>query len=204
MAVPWGAIASIAGAGLSFLGGKKQNQANQQAAQAQMDFQERMSNSAYQRSMKDMRLAGLNPILAYKQGGATTPSGQSYQAQNVAGTAAKAGIDTYAATTTAQNTRANTALINAQTSLAAAKAADYRKWGTNTFAINTERGLRTGRRVTKAVIKGHRQPKVSQKRAGPLPRNPRNTPASSYRRPRPGEPLGLYFSSPNTQRRQGY
>ena len=61
-----------------------------------MAFQERMRSTQYQTSMADMRSAGLNPMLAYQQGGAGTPGGSTFSSPNIgqaAVTGATAGVN---------------------------------------------------------------------------------------------------------------
>lgn len=50
---------------------------NSAEALANREWQEHMSNTAYQRAVEDMKKAGLNPILAFANGGASTPGGSA-------------------------------------------------------------------------------------------------------------------------------
>lgn len=102
----------------SLYGQRQANKANRGEAEKNRAFQERMSNTSYQRSMADMKKAGINPLMAVNNSGASTPGGAMATMQDETGPAARAGmssaLDTRRALAEVRNLNEQNANLRAQ------------------------------------------------------------------------------------------
>lgn len=100
---------------------ERANKHNIELNRENREWMERMSNTAYQRAMEDMRAGGLNPMLAYQQGGASVPTNAApvVEAASKSGlTSAAVGAFTGISTAGSQRMQAQTAQAQSESTIA--------------------------------------------------------------------------------------
>lgn len=125
-----------------YLGQKETNVASAEQAQRQMDFQAQQTGTSYQRAVADMKAAGLNPMLAYSQGGAASGSGASAPVGNELGAGANSAWQAAQAKQQMQQSQAQIENIIADTSNKEQQTTNLQSENLYTLARTTSEGTK--------------------------------------------------------------
>jgi rubrerythrin len=119
MSILQGFAGAALGGALNFLGQKEANRSNIKQSDKQMAFQERMSNTAHQRQVRDLEKAGLNPLLATNTG-ASSPQGSMAQVKSTTEGAVSSALEARRLAEDLKNLKANRKKIAQETRTSAA------------------------------------------------------------------------------------
>ena len=164
-----GLLDGIVGAGLGFLGQERANRANKKLMREQMAFQERMSNTAHQRQVEDLRAAGLNPILSAKYGGASTPAGALARMENSAKNVSQDYNARQQTAAAVNNVKQDTALKGVQTTQTAESIENIK--AETQLKINNARGVDINNQMQDLLLDAYKKMPAARiiKEMGVLP-----------------------------------
>lgn len=160
MSFDW--IGQAFGGVADYFGNQEDQDFSNQTREHQENFQREMRNSSYQAAVTDLKAAGLNPMLAYRNGGASSPAGsagggpQSPSYANSIGQASSSASMIAVNRAQAEKLRAETSKAEAETNAVVAQ--------TPGFAVQQRMNTATAAQTEQMVqyltrVQGHREEK---------------------------------------------